>query len=123
MTGFQILIIKLSLLLSFCGGPLLVTDLLKPRFGEETAFVIAFAPVGLTGFCVLCLGDAGNWGKGAALVGFLGILAIGAMNAFAIWRLAIDPTRADQSLVIVGMAAGIVSSVIYSHLALRRLRQ
>ena len=42
-----LLLFKLATLFSFCGGPLLVCELLKPRLGQDPAFVVGMAPVAL----------------------------------------------------------------------------
>jgi len=119
------LLFKLALLLSFCGGPMLIADLLKPMIGQLEAFAITFAPLAVTGFCALYLEDdePGNWGREAALAGLVGVAIVAMMNAFAVWQLATGPERADGSLNAFGIVVGIVSSAVYVYLARRRLKQ
>jgi len=47
--AFEIFVFKLTFLLSFCGGPLFVADLLKSMLGTDIAFLTAFLPVGVAG--------------------------------------------------------------------------
>ena len=114
--------IKLALLLSFCGGPLFITDLLKPSLGQVAAFVATMAPVAIAGFCWLSLGERDPWGKVAAVAGALAVAALTIMNGFTIWQIATGRGYSDRNLIVVGIAAGTAGSLVYAWDAYRRLR-
>jgi len=128
---FLTLIAGLAFLFSFCGGPLFVADLLKPRFGEA-GFWVATAPLMMAllgAFSFMELPRIGpgpelrsRLGSHAVVAGLAGVMIIGLMNAFTVWQLTLDQDRADRSLIITGIIVGTVSSVGYAYLAWQYLR-
>ena len=118
----RLLAIKLTILFSFCGGPLFIADLLKLTLGEVGAFAAAMAPVAIAGFCAFSLWDHDPWTKVAILAGLLAIAALALMNVLTIWQLATGPGHPNRDLIIVGIATGTAGSVAYALLAYRRLR-
>src|SRR5262249_20605745 len=118
----------LALLFSFCGGPLFVADLLTPRFGAA-GFLAAIAPlmialVGASSFMKLDPIGTGRhlrFGGRAVVVGLIGVIITGLMNAFALWRLAMGEDRLNRSLIMTGIIVGTVLSIGYAYLTWRYL--
>jgi hypothetical protein len=122
-SGWHILAIKLAALLSFCGGPLYVADLLKPALGRDVAFGVAFAPLAMATLCAFSLWEdhPWSWGKYAIAVGLLGAVIVAATSVFAISQLSGGPDRADRSLIVLGSIVGLAVAAAYAWLAWRRL--
>lgn len=59
MKLFQSGLLHIVALLSYCGGPLLVADLMKPHTGMPLAFVVTFLPVLLMLFGIFALHQSG----------------------------------------------------------------
>ena len=51
-------LIKIGALISYCGGPLILSDLLKPRLGAPLAFGVTFAPIALWLFGSMALAES-----------------------------------------------------------------
>jgi len=51
-------LIKIGALISYCGGPLILSDSLKPRIGTPLAFGATFAPIALLLFGIMALADS-----------------------------------------------------------------
>lgn len=119
------LVVKLFCLFSFTGGPLYLTDLLKPHLGDLSAFIIAFTPVALLGIGALSVhDDDGDWLSSIAVMGgLLGGAALTAENSLAIWNFMAGVHHPNQVMISLGIAMGIVGVVAYSHLALSFLRR
>ena len=63
-------VLKIAALFSYCGGPLFIADVLKPRLKLGLAFLITFLPVGLMVLGAPCLdGDTRNRWSFASSVG------------------------------------------------------
>ena len=120
---WQLIAIKLTALLAFCGGPLFVADLLKPVLGHDEAFLVAFAPLAAAIVCAFSLWEEHpwSWGKPAVAAGLLGAALVAAMSAFALWHLAGDQGRPDRGLMVLGSTVGLLATVAYAWLAWRRL--
>ena len=116
------LIFKLAFVFSSCGGPLFVTDWLKPTLGQTWAVAVALAPVAVAGFCMLSLSERDPWGKVAAGVGALGVAVVVLMNLFTAWHLAGGTVHPDRGLIILGIVVGTVGAVVCAMLTYRRLR-
>lgn len=120
------LAVKLLALLSFVGGPLFWTDVLKTRWGQVPAFIACFAPVGLLGLCALVVLDEDEPTPVNRLFAWSGILA-GAMILGAdfaaevmLWTGAHHPNR---YMIHAGNATGLLVVVLYSVLSIRFLRR
>jgi hypothetical protein len=118
------LAIKLLALASFLGGPLYLSDLLKPEWGQQLAFVIAFAPVALVTFGALSLSDAPSerFSRIVVSAGLVGAALVEIEHAFAGWQLwiagAVHPNRA---LISFGIAVGLPTAAFYARFARRFL--
>jgi hypothetical protein len=113
------LLLKLSALFSFCGGPLAFADSLKPQMDKDLAFAIGFLPIAALIFGVDSLWSAARdrWDKVMVSLGSLGALALIAMNIFAISALAAGAERADAGLIKLGIAVGTVFVAYYAYAA------
>ena len=107
--------IRLAGLLSFCGGPMVVADALKPSLGNPAHFLVAFIPVGLLvgGMAGLSDHPVRSVSRGAAWAGLAGLLILAIMNVFGVTTLLHDPGRGDAGLVALGIAVGVLVSVVY----------
>lgn len=96
-------------LLSFCGGPLYLTDLLKPELGQDLAFAVAFSPLGVMLLGALAFGDRPSLGS-RLLVGVGAVCAVG-LAALALVALAAARTGLpDGGLIAFGSLVGLVFS-------------
>ena len=130
MRAFLIIcIVFTAFIFSFCGGPLLVADLLKPHFGDASGLV-AMAPLMVVlygAFPLMALMppiDSPRRSKldgYGVLAGLVAVMVVGLMNAFALWQFAVGADHPNRSLIIWGIAIGTALSVAYVHLARRYL--
>jgi hypothetical protein len=113
--------LKIAALFTYCGGPLLVAGVLKPRLNGTPAFLITFLPVGLMVVGALCLYDdtRSRWSSAAVRAGRLGLYVALGMHAYAVWRFAHGHHVPDQSLHYLGIAVGVAWSVAYLRAARR----
>jgi hypothetical protein len=110
----KILVLKLATLFSYCGGPLFVGELLKPRVGVGQGFVITFLPVGLMLLGALFLEDTRTrWTIAAVRTGCLGLAIALAMHVYALGCFMSGKHVAEQYLYDFGIAVGVVWSVVY----------
>jgi hypothetical protein len=111
---------KLAALFSFCGGPLYVSDLLKPQLGSLPAFLITFVPVGLMLMGSFFLDDVrSRLSMVFVQGGRLGLyLALG-MHLYALWRFAQGARVAEIWLYYFGIAVGALWSFFYLRAAHR----
>lgn len=119
------LLVKLTALLSFCGGPLLVAELLEPALGGPGSFVAAFAPLAVVLYGALFLEDPSPARLDLAIVraGLCGVPPVMGMNVYAVWHLAAHPARPDQALIALGVVVGTLAAALYTALALRLLHR
>ena len=122
--SWNLLLLKLAALFSFCGGPLVLADALKLHVHKDVAFVIAFLPSAALVFGVYSLWRARHdrWDKAMVSLGGLGATALIGMNIFAISELAQGPERADAGLITLGIAVGTVFVAYYGYAAHRFFR-
>jgi hypothetical protein len=114
---WQVLLLKLAALFSFCGGPLVLADALKTQMGKNVAFAIAFLPtLGLI-FGVWSLWEPApnRWDNAMVIVGALAAVALLGTNVYAVLELMNDPERADAGLIRLGIAVGVVFVAYYAH--------
>ena len=143
MTLFQQSLSKIGALFSYCGGPLIVCDLLKPRLGTFLAFVVPFVPIVLMIFGAEALFDPSpprqriapgpfnrdefesdtgvRWGILFVRLGLIGALLTLMMQGYGTWFLATTPPRPDHNLYVLGIAVGIPLAVAYVYAAKRWL--
>lgn len=142
MTLFQQWVIKAGALFSYCGGPLIVCDLLKPRLGGFLAFGVPFAPI-----LLMVLGaesllprrqrvapgppgrDESGSDHGAELrirlvrLGLIGALLTLMMHVWGAWFLATTAPRPNQNLYVFGIVVGIPLAGVYAYSARRWLNR
>jgi hypothetical protein len=114
---WRLLLLKLAALFAFCGGPLVVSDLLKAHLHKDVAFAIAFAPSVALIFGVYSLWESkpDRWDTAMVLFGAVGAAVLVAMNVLAISELIDTPDRADGGLIRVGIGVGLVFVAFYAH--------
>ncbi len=106
--------LKIAALFSFCGGPLFISDLLKPRLGVGKAFVIVMLPVMLMVIGAVCLDDTRNrWSIAAVRAGRLGLFIALGMHVYALWCFAHGTRVAEMYLYYFGIAVGVTWSITY----------
>jgi hypothetical protein len=108
-------LVKIAALFSYCGGPLLVSDLLKPRFGTQVAFPVTIAPVLLMVLGALFLDDdvEDRLARAAVWWGRQGLYVALAMHVYAIWRFALGLHVSEQWLYYAGIIVGLIWSTVY----------
>lgn len=118
----RILVIKLSALGAFLGGPLFVADLLEPTLGRQIAFAIAFAPIGVATLCLLWVLEERPtpFVRFLAVAGGLGCLGLVGMDAFALSRLWTGTHHPNATMIQFGCACALVATPLY-FLQARRL--
>jgi len=119
-TVFSQILIKVGALFSFCGGPLILCEMLKPRVGTNVAFGVCFLPIALMIFGALCLDDPGVGGTKILLVrlGLIGSLMALAMHGYGAFILAAATARRpDHALYVIGLFIGIPTSIGFAYLA------
>ena len=117
---------KIITLLSFCGGPLLTSDLLKPVFGVHLSFLLGMGPVAMMAFGVLTIKDDEEnetIRRGSMLVGALGAVGVLLLNAFAIFYLALGQARPDQTLIGFGILVGLCTGLAYLRICWKTLER
>jgi hypothetical protein len=142
------LLVKLGALLSFCGGPLILLEVMKPHLGTEASFGVAFLPIVLmiVGSPSLrredllpeSLGKRGMdgtakipgferpwlWEIRFVRLGFCGALIALVMHLYGAWILATTTVlKADRGLCVVGLTVGIPVAVGYAYSASRWLKR
>jgi hypothetical protein len=135
--------IKIGALACYCGGPLLLSDTLKARYGTPFAFGVTFLPIVLMFFGTDPLMDraprrgAGDtlargepvsherldWGTLFVRLGLVGALVTLGMHGYGAWALATMPRRPDHYLYLVGMIVGIPLAGAFVVAAKRWLRR
>src|SRR5262245_28384821 len=121
MTGLSRLLLKGAALFSFCGGPLLLSDRLRPRFGTNPAFVVTVTPVLIMLMGALSLEDdpVGRFARAAVWSGCQATYVVTAMNTYAVWAFLNGLRIKQQWLYYLGITVGLVWAVVY----LRRARR
>jgi hypothetical protein len=113
-------VLKISALLSYCGGPLFLSNLLKPRLGIGPAFLITFLPVGLMFIGALSLEDPrGRWSTFAVGVGRQSLYIVMGMHLYALWALLNGVRVAEPYLYYSGIVVGGAWSLVYLRAARR----
>lgn len=108
------LFLKLAALFSYCGGPLFIAGLLKPRFGMGPAvFLATFLPVAMMVVGAYNL-DYSPSPMSVAIVrlGLLGVVITLGMHVYAVGCFVRGIHVPDQGLHYFGIAVGIVWSVV-----------
>ena len=117
----RVVVLKVAALFSYCGGPLFLGELLKPRLGAIPSFVITFLPVGLMVLGAIYLDDdpRSRWALAAVRAGRLGLYIVLGMHAYAVWRFMNGVHVREQGLYYFGIAVGLAWSVAYLYAARR----
>jgi hypothetical protein len=108
-------VLKIAALFSYCGGPLFIADLLKPRHSTVAAFWITFLPVGFMAIGALCLDDdtRSRWSRVVVRAGRTGLFLVLGMHLYAIWCFVNGVHVPDQALHYMGIAIGLAWSFAY----------
>ena len=116
--------LKIAALFSYCGGPLFIADLLKPRIGTAGAFVITFLPVLLMVMGALFMDDdiRSRWAFAAVRAGRVGLYIVAGMHVYALWCFAHGVRKPDQTLYYLGIVVGVAWSIYYLRAARRGVR-
>ena len=113
--------LRIAALFSYCGGPLFIADLLKPRHDTRWVFSLTFLPVGLMVMGAFYIDDdlRDRWSFRVVQAGRLGLYLALAMHLYALARF-IDGVRVpDQPLHYIGLVVGAAWSVAYLRAARR----
>jgi hypothetical protein len=108
-------LVKIAALFSFCGGPLLVSAQLKPRFGTRGAFLVTIAPVLVMFIGTMFLEDGveDRLARAAVWWGRVGLYVVLAMHAYAIWWFARGFHISEPWLYYTGIVVGLIWSTVY----------
>jgi len=120
----SIVLVKVTTLLSGCGGPLILYNMLKPRLDDTIAFCVVFAPLGLMLFASMDLvegegGIAKTWWVRLQLFGALTVLLMHLWGAIVLATEAVH--RADHALYVMGIVIGIPTAAGVAYFSQRRL--
>ena len=115
------LVIKLTSLAAFVGGPLYCCDLLKPRLGDPLNFIVCFAPLALMLLATFAVLEnqpttANRAIAGAGLFGALGLVG---MDAFTAIQLLSGVHHPNEQMIEFGIVAGVAAALAYSVAAFR----
>jgi hypothetical protein len=124
-SGGGVLVLKLSALFSFCGGPLFLSDVLDIKHRGIVYFAIPIAPIVLLLFGSLALRDedTDSLGRWSIEGGLVGAALLTAMNVYAAIELFKGPPRPDGGLITFGIATGLCTAVVYAVTAIPFLRR
>src|SRR6266850_8248803 len=114
-------VLRIAALFSYCGGPLYIADVMKPRLNGVPAFLITFLPVGFMVVGALFLDDAirDRTSFAAVWAGRQGLYIVLGMHVYALWCFVSRDRVPDQSLHYLGIAVGVAWSVAYLRAARR----
>ena len=121
----KLLALRLAALLSFLGGPMFLSDLLRAPLGQLAAFVVAFAPVGLLVFGGLAFRDdpSETMTRVSLRSGLVGAALLTAENAFAAFAMSTGERHANERMITFGIVVGTLAAGFYVRQALRLLRR
>jgi lysylphosphatidylglycerol synthetase-like protein (DUF2156 family) len=116
--------VRISGVLLFCGGPLVLIELLTDYVHIGVAFAICLAPViGMViGASAIKESRRSALNRGSVWLGLAAAALLLAINLFAINKLAQGPRREDSSLIVLGIVVGILLVGLYFHAARNFLR-
>jgi hypothetical protein len=116
--------VQISGVLLFCGGPLVLIDLLTGYVHIGVAFAICLAPViGMViGASAIKESRRSAMNRGSVWLGLAAAALLLAINLFAINQLAYGPRREDSSLIVLGIVVGVSLVGLYFHAARNFLR-
>jgi hypothetical protein len=116
----RVAVLKITALFSYCGGPLFIAELLKPRLGVWPAFLITFLPVGLMVIGALGLDEPRDrWSIAAVRAGRKGLYIVLGMHFYALWCFLEGTRVSEQSLYYLGITVGTAWSIAYLRAARR----
>ena len=116
----KVALLKIAALLSYCGGPLFIADVLKPRH-SLVVFLMTFLPVGIMVVSAFFLYDdtRDRFSFGCVWAGRQSLYIVLGMHVYALWCFVGGVRVPDQSLHYVGIAVGMAWSVAYLRAARR----
>lgn len=109
------MLIALTILLAFCGGPLILCDLLAPYLGSFWAFALCFSPLFSIGMGALSSDDPSEFGLSRLFVssGLLGVVLLALIDAWAMWMLLSGQVEHNLGLHWLGEFAGVFACLGY----------
>lgn len=109
------MLIALTILLAFCGGPLLLCDHLAPSLGPFWAFALCFSPLFSIAMGALSSDDPveSRLGRLFASSGLLGTALLALIDAWALWMLLSDQVEQNLGLHWLGVFAGVFACLGY----------
>jgi hypothetical protein len=114
-------VLKITALFSYCGGPLFITELLKPRFDQVMVFLVTFFPVLLMVLGALFMDDdtASRWSMRFVRAGRWGLYVVLGMHAYALACFMSGTRVSEQGLYYFGITVGVGWSIAYLRAARR----
>jgi hypothetical protein len=110
----SLLVLKLATLFGFCGGPLYLADLLKPRLGTQGGFALVFTPIGLVVFGALTFADApSGFTRFAVRAGMLGGVCVLLMNVISVGLIVGGTSSSNPGLFWFGIPVGTMAVAWY----------
>jgi len=114
-------VLKITALFSYCGGPLFIAELLKPRFDKVMVFLVTFFPVLLMILGALLMDDdtASRWSAAFVRAGRWGLYVVLIMHAYALACFINGMRVSEQGLYYFGITVGVGWSIAYLRAARR----
>lgn len=121
----KLVCMNLGVLLAWCGGPLLISDLTRPVLQWPLPFVLTFAPFVpiVFGAWSLYAWENDSWDRFCLYAGFVGLAAVVGMDLYAAYFFLSGGVYAEPGLIKFGMCIGALVTFVYVWLALRWLRE
>ena len=112
------MIVVITILLAFCGGPLILCDALTPWLGQRWAFVLCFSPLFSMAMGALCSQDVepGRLGRLFLSSGLLATVLLALIDGWALWLLLNGEVDTNAGLHGLGVLAGGVACLGYVQL-------
>ncbi len=123
--ALMVLLLKITSILAFCGGPLVLADLLKTTsVPGDIAFAIAISPCAALVFGAYSLWrpEPDRWDHAMVVLGVLGATALVGMNIYAVHMLAQGYGQANEGLIRIGIGVGLLFVAYYAHASTRFFR-
>lgn len=108
------MLIALTILLAFCGGPLLLCDQLEPFLGSFWAFALCFSPLFSMAMGALSSGEGElRLSRLFASSGLLGTALLALIDAWAMWMLLSGQVEHNVGMHWLGVFAGVFACLGY----------
>lgn len=117
--------VRIAALFSYCGGPLFVSELLKPRVGAWPAFLITFLPIGFVVLGTFFMDDDlhDSWLELPVRAGLLSLYIVLGMHLYALVAFASGVRVREPVLYYIGIAFGVAWAVFYLRAYRRWIRR